>query len=378
MTFPGSDLFPTSDRVPPPSLSDRHPPEPAPVPGGFRTLPRLIWHPAGLLFTLSALSAVALPWAWALPLTDGHAHLRLAIFGFAGAAVSGYVLTALPAWAGRGTAIPAALLAALAIIARASALVWPGSFLPLLPLALIGCAVLWPVLIAGNWAKLPIAAAPLALAGSEALIISGRLQGAQLPMALAALILVVGGRAIPAFLNAERKRNGKPTRAAGPVWPALALLVFGAVSGVTLALALVALWVLHRAARGIRAGAANRILCLAYAGLAPGLAAPVLNLSPMIALHLLTLFAIGPMILAFASRITMTRRNGSLIPRRRHLSALALILAAAALRPLGETHPQALWLAGAAWSLAWALILSAHLPALLRPAPFPVFSAAQA
>lgn len=378
MTFPGSDLFPTSDRVPPPSLSCRHPPKPAPVPGGFRTLPRLVWHPAGLFFILSALSAMVLPWVWVMPLADPQTHLRLALFGFAGAAVSGYVLTALPAWAGRGASIPAVLLAAMAIAARAMALVWPEAIAPLLPLVLVACAILWPVLAARNWAKLPLAATPLALAGAEAMVTLGRLDGSYLPMALAALILTVGGRAIPAFLNAERKRRGQAAQTAGPVWPALAMMGLGLVSRSDWALALVAIWVLHRAAGGVGAGGANRMLCLAFAGLAPGLCAPMLHIPPMVALHLLTLFAIGPMILAFTARITMERRNGSLIPRRRHWAALALILTAAVLRPWGETVPQALWLAGAAWSLAWALVLSVHLPALLRPAPFPVFSASQA
>lgn len=378
MTFPGSDPLPTPDRVPPPSHSDWHPPEPAPVPGGFRTLPRLIWHPAGPFFTLSALAAVALPWVSALSLADPHTHLRLAVFGFAGSAVSGYVLTALPAWAGRGAALPAALLAGLVTLSRGAALAWPDAVAPLLPLFLVACAILWPVLSARNWAKLPLAAMPLALAGAEALVILGKLDGSLLPMALAALILAVGGRAIPAFLNAERKRRSQPARPAGPVWPALAVMALALASGADWGLALVAIWVLHRASKGIRAGGANRMLCLGYAGLAPGLLAPVLQVPPLIALHLLTLFAIGPMILAFAGRVTMNRQDGGLIPRRRHWAALALILTAALLRPMAETAPQALWLAGAAWSLAWVLVLTVHLPALLRPAPFPVFSASQA
>ena len=52
-------------------------------------------HPAGVFFALAGALAAALPWVWLLPVDDpGLAHVRLGIFGFGGAAVTGYILTA--------------------------------------------------------------------------------------------------------------------------------------------------------------------------------------------------------------------------------------------------------------------------------------------
>ncbi len=86
-----------------------------------------LWrHPAGVFFALAAALATALPWVWLLPLDDPRlAHVRLGIFGFGGAAVAGYVLTAQRAWTGRDAPLPAWLLGTLALAARIAALRWP-------------------------------------------------------------------------------------------------------------------------------------------------------------------------------------------------------------------------------------------------------------
>lgn len=64
---------------------------------GFRPF-YLLGTAYGLLLMLSWLAAFAGLWAPAYPLRLWHAHEM--IFGFAGAIVSGFVLTALPSWAG--------------------------------------------------------------------------------------------------------------------------------------------------------------------------------------------------------------------------------------------------------------------------------------
>lgn len=360
--------------------------------------PPLAWHPAGVFFTLAALIALGLPWLWLLALDDPRmVHLRLGIFGFGGGAVTGYVLTAQRAWTGRQPALPALALPALALgvlwlTARGLALGLPDQPLAFLPPALaVALAVLWPVLVARRWGRLPVAAAPLALTLAEAALPAADIPPQTLALAMAALILFVGGRAIPAFLATDRQRRGLPPRPTGPLWPGLAALAAGLGlngPGGLAGLVLAALWVLWRAWPGIRPGAptdaANRMLSLAYTGLAAGLcgiaAGRVDALPPLAALHLLTLGAMGPMILAFAARTTMHRPPGAgLRPRRRHWLALALIGAATLARVAAELDPANPWLtlSGLAWSGAWALFLSVHAAALPHPTPHPVLSAAR-
>ncbi len=347
-----------------------------------------LWrHPAGVFFTLAGIMAAALPWVWLLPLADPRlAHLRLGLFGFGGAAVAGYVLTAQKAWTGRDAPIGAPALGVLAVAARIVSLVWPDAVLaPLLPLLVIALAVLWPVVAARRWARLPLASVPMALALAEVAVIDGHLPASPLPLAMAALILAVGGRAVPAFLAAERGEWAAPS----PFWPGLALILAGiALAGTAwaaAALVLAALWVLARLRGASRAGPANRMLALAYAGLCPALlaqAAVEAGTIPAIAAeHLLAMGVMGPMVLSFAARATMRRPAGAgLAPRRRHWLGFALLLLAAAIRAAGEaaTDPAG-WIAlsGLLWSGGWIAFLSAHLPALPRPAPFPVLSAAR-
>lgn len=360
--------------------------------------------PAGVFFALAAAAALALPWVWLLPLDDPRlAHLRLGIFGFGGAAVAGYILTAAKAWTGREAPLPAPALGALMAAARAAALVRPEAILPVAaPLLAVAAAVLWPVVAARRWERFPIASVPLALALAEVAVVRGDVSAALLPLAMAGLILAVGGRAVPAFLAADAELAGAAPRPPGPRgpgarwptshWPGLVLVALAmALSGPARAVALLlaALWVLTRL-RGLgRAGPANRMLALAYGGLAPALAvlaaaeAGPLSaaIPPAAAQHLVTMGVMGPMILAFAARATMRRPpGGRLLPLRRHRLAFAAILAATLVRAGAELlDDPAPWitLAGLVWSGGWAAFLAAHLPALTRPAPFPVLSAAR-
>ncbi len=162
----------------------------------------------------------------------------------------------------------------------------------------------------------------------------------------------------------------------------IGILSSGAIG--TTALAITSLWVLHRAWAGVGAWPASRMLCLAYAALAAGLlgivTARVGMLPPLVQAHLLTMGAMGSMIMAVATRVSMRRTHGkSLMPLIRHWIALWLIFAATAVRCLAEmitAHHDALMItAGIVWSAAWLLFLSAHLTALGHPAPFPLLSA---
>lgn len=347
-------------------------------------------HPAGVFFALAAAFAVMLPWVWLLPVDDPRlAHVRLGIFGFGGAAVTGYILTAQKAWTGREAPLPALVLGALALAARSAAFLWPEAILPVaLPLLAVAVSVLWPVVAARQWARLPLGSVPLALVVAEALLTRGALPADTLPLAMAALVLVVGGRAVPAFLAADADLAGKTHPRPGPHWPGLVLIAAAmALAGPVQAamLVLAALWILTRLSGFGRAGGANRMLALAYGGLAPALAALAAAdaglVRPAAADHLVTMGVMGPMILAFASRATMRRHPGRpLGPLRRHRIAFAAVVAAAMVRAGAEAVADpAPWitLAGMIWSGGWLVFLAAHLPALARPAPFPVLSAAR-
>lgn len=352
----------------------------------------LIFHPAGAFFALAAIVAVILPWLWLMPLDDpGHVHVRLGIFGFGGMAVYGYLLTAQRAWTGAEPPLPTLGLAALALGARTLALAEPESvWLASLPLLVIALAILLPVLWARRWDKAPLALVPLGLVMAEGALVRQQISADALPLAMGAVILAVGGRMTAAFLIDERRHRGLPLRPAAPVWPGLVMMGVGAASSGaigTSAPAVAALWVLYRAWGGLEARPANRMLCMAYAALAAGLlgivAARLGMLPPLAQAHLLTMGAMGSMIMAVAARVSMCRTHDKgLMPLTRHWIALWLIFAATAARCLAEMatpHHNALMItAGIIWSAAWLLFLSAHLAALGHPAPFPLLSAERA
>lgn len=150
-----------------------------------------------------------------------------------------------------------------------------------------------------------------------------------------------------------------------------------------LVLIAVTLWVLYQVRGGFGAGPANRFLCFAYLGLVPvmlGMAAtPAGLLIPRAELHLLTMGAMGPVILAIAARVAMRRpKDGQLVPRSCHWGALCLVFAATVARCVAEVAPRPeFWMiaAGVCWSTAWSLFLWAHLSMIGRPPAFPLLSA---
>jgi len=351
----------------------------------------LIFHPAGIFFALAGIIAVVLPWLGLLSLADPRlAHIRLGLFGFGGTAICGYVMTAQKAWTGRAFPVPALLAGALALGARLASLGFPMAFWPVflfsLPVALM---ILWPVLLARRWDKIPLAMVPLALVAAEVLLVDGWDIAGLLPSALAVLIFVVGSRLVSSFAAEARRRRDLSVPHRPPLWLGCILLGSGLLhqGGIgMLAMPATVLWIIIRSVDGYRLGQANRMLALGYAGLVPGMiaiAAARFGLVPhLVQVHALTMATMGPMILAVAARITMHRPAGAgLLPRRRHWTALVLISLAALTRGLAELSelaPILLVAAGIGWSAAWIFFLSAHLQALMQPAPFPLLSAERA
>ncbi len=180
---------------------------------GFRPFFLLagIWAAAGLtLWMLSFLGLLNLPTAFD-PL-NWHAHEML--FGFAAAAVAGFVLTAAPNWTrrlplqGKSLLFLVALWLAGRAAVTASAVIggWTAAVVDVAFLAVLLAAVAREIVAGRNWRNLPVVAALAVLCGANitfhigALTSQGTTASARLAVAvLIVLICLIGGRIIPSF-----------------------------------------------------------------------------------------------------------------------------------------------------------------------------------
>ncbi|RAI55177.1 NnrS family protein [Roseicella frigidaeris] len=357
-----------------------------------------------IVLWVAALHGAGLP-EGPLPGARWHGHEMLA--GFIGAALSGFLLTAIPNWTGcpAYSGAPLALLAALFVAARLVLL--PGSPVPA-PIAAIVALLPIPALLATVLPAVIQAATPR-LFGPPALILAfwagdvlmlgdaagwwdGTFaRGALLSLDVAlALVGLIGGRIIPAFTRSALKKAGQEVEphplpgvdtagVAALVTVALVDLVApggivaGLVSAVAAALALLRLsrwwglrtldqpilWVLHLAYLMVPVALAVKASCLlADAGWAANW------------LHLQGIGAVGLMILAVMPRATMGHTGYPLVAPRLTVAAWVLLPISALLRVFGPIlvpGTSAYAAAGALWILAFGLFLAAHGPMLLRP-----------
>ncbi len=369
-------------------------------------------------FLLAGLQAALMVPAWLLLWLGGHGmalsyppvlwHAHEMLFGFAGAAVAGFLLTAVPNWTGapplKGR--PLMALTGLWLAARIAfdlggllppsvAAVLAIAFLPCLALSLAG-----PLLAAGkprNLVFLPIlglltAAEGLVLAemqGWGSLGRNGLLLGVFI---LLLMIAVIGGRIIPGFTaNGLRPLGRVVTPKSHPRLEkaaigslALAGLAWTvAPDGDSLAggLALAAaalnaarlpgwygwktapvplLWVLHLGFAWLPLG----LLLLGLSCFLPAV--------PMqAALHGLTTGCIGLMVVGVMSRAALGHSGRALRPHRLTVVAYGSIALAGLIRTLGPLvdPDQALLLSGLAWSLGFALYAAVYAPICLAPRP---------
>ena len=373
---------------------------------GFRPffLAAAAWACTALLLWLASL-AHGLPLPSAMAPLAWHAHEML--FGFAMAAVAGFMLTAIPNWTGRLplSGRPLAALAGLWLVGRLATVTsaWigavPGAVLDLaFPLALLA-VVLREVAVGRNWRNLPVCAGaalllvanlltqlePLGLADATGL-------GQRLAIGtLAMLVALIGGRIIPSFTTNALRRQGE-ARLPAP---------FGRLDKAVLAASLVAIlaWVAtpERAATGILlvlAGLGHGlrlarwrplttrgepllwVLLLGYAWLALGLVllgADALRGTFGQHLHALTAGCFPTMILAVMSRATLGHTGRELKADRATTAAYLLVSLGALARVAAHAFP-AVYLpmvsaAGLAWLLGFVLFLAVYGPMLLRPRP---------
>lgn len=337
-----------------------------------------------------------------------HAHEM--VFGFAGAAIAGFLLTSAPVWTNR-PAVAGPRLAALALLWLAGRIaVFAGGALPspwiaatidtafLLALAVVTAAPIFGSRSRRNYA-FPLLVGVLALAnalthaGAAGVAPAAGAAGLRLAVGSVLLIVtVIGGRLVPLFTRASIKREGAlrevrylawADAAAGPLVGAFVIAdVLAPGSTVSGALALVAGAVVALRTRGWALGFALRdpllwSMHLAYLWIPIGLA--LLGASSFVdavprnlALHAITTGAIGGMILAIMTRVALGHTGRPFRAPRGIPFAYGLVLAAALARSFGPLFaPGAtsglLLASGALWVGAFAIFLAVYTPYLVSP-----------
>ena len=368
-------------------------------------------------FLMAGLAALTLIPAWVAvwvfgaslginwPPTLWHAHEM--VFGFVGAAIAGFLLTAVPSWTGhRGFGgPPLMILVAVWLCGRlvvASGASWPAGavlavdvgFLVLLagllappllrarnrntPLLFV-LALLAMCNIAFHWALMQRDAS----AASHSLLMA-------IDIALL-MVTVIGGRILPAFTSSGLHASG--SKVTVRAWPLMA----AAAIGVMVAVALVdLLWPNSRGA-GVLAGIAAIIqairlaqwrttatlkqpilwvLHVAYAWLPLGLALKSAALLAGIAgsafwLHALTIGVLATMVFGVMTRAALGHTGRPVVARPLTVAAYVLLLLAGVTRVFGLStglnYSLVILLSASLWTSAFAFFLWVYVPILCSP-----------
>ena len=371
--------------------------------GGFRPffLGAAVWAIIALaawltvLFGYVSFESLENPLAW---------HRHEILFGFVGAAIAGFVLTAVPNWTGRLPIAggPLAALFAVWLAARLLPFVLSdhNSMLILVDggFYLLLAFLLAREIIQSRNRNLPVVAIIFlfGVAGIlDRLEMAGSLDsslGWRAGLSLVVLLIaIIGGRIIPSFtrnwlasIGAREPLPAQPstldkliialTAAALLAWHSAP---FSLVSAVLLSSASVAHFLRLSKWQGWRCGsnALVWILHLAYLWLPVGLfllaGAQVEIVTETAGIHALSTGAMATMILAVISRASLGHTGRALITCRKIVVSYAFITIAAALRvqaalPIGDGQV-ALAVAGAAWFGAFGLFLIRYGPILCAP-----------
>ena len=376
--------------------------------GGYRPFfaGGALWALIALALWLCALSgALTLPThfdplAW-------HRHEML--FGFVGAVIAGFLLTAIPNWTGRLpiAGVPLALLFGLWLSARVAVL-FSAQLGPLLAALLdVGFFVALAALaarevFAAKNHNVPIVGIVLLFAIADAVdhlaaagIIADEGLGTRAAIALVILMIsLVGGRIVPSFTRNWLIKQG--TQRDLPTQPGLFDKIVIAMTAITMAtwliaplnsfvgilLLLAAALQAIRLARwsGVRAWRDPLVLVLhvGYAWLPVGLCLLGLSLvgsavPATSAIHALTAGAMATMILAVMTRATLGHTGRELSADGWTRAIYVLITLGAALRVAAPLLPfdymRTIELAGLSWGGAFVLFVVAYGPKLFGPRP---------
>jgi uncharacterized protein involved in response to NO len=334
---------------------------------GFRPFFLLagVWAPLSMVLFIAMFEGyIVLPTAFDALVWHYHEML----FGYAGAVLAGFALTAIPNWTGRLPLQGAPLLGLVLIwiagraAVSVSALIgtWAAAAVDLLFLAALAAVILREIVAGRNWRNLPLAAAVILLFLCNVLIhyetlgfVDSAGWAQKLPIAVViVLITLIGGRIIPSFSRnwlAKRGATRLPhsfgrfdrltiavTLVALAWWAAAPLgPVTGGLAALAAALNLVRLarwqglatrtepllWVMHVGYLWIPVG----LLLLAIASWLP-------DFPQSSAIHALTTGAIGTMTLAVMSRATLGHTGQPLQAGAGLTLAYLLVTAAVVLR----------------------------------------------
>ncbi|GLZ86832.1 hypothetical protein Pres01_28830 [Metapseudomonas resinovorans] len=378
----------------------------------IRPLWRLGFRPFFLFGTAFALVAVLI---WLLALHgQTHAwqptggwlawHRHEMVFGFGGAIIAGFLLTAVQNWTGNpGLRGPA--LAALAMLWLAARLAWlmgaPVALVIALELTFLPAVAfvmgrsLWRVRQRNNY---PVVVVLTLLAIADALALWGLASGSDALQRqgvltalwlIAALMGLIGGRVIPFF---TQRGLGRVQQVKAWPWLDWSMLLGGVLLAASFAVGMglqpdpwlaipclvLGLGNLLRLVRWYDGGIWRVVLLwplhLAFAWLAVaplGLAAWHLGIlgNPSLAQHALGVGAMGGLILAMIARVSLGHSGRPLEPSRVMGLAFALLnlgaLARVILVPLAGSA--ALWLAALCWIIAFALFLRYYAVLLCTP-----------
>ena len=374
------------------------------------------WAPFALgfrpFFLLAGIAAVVLLAVWGWAFTSGrlphnyygyigwHSHEML--FGYVGAVIAGFLLTAARNWTGVQTlrGVPLALLALLWLSGRIAPFItalphWSVALIDLSFLPLFAVALVVPLLRAKHYQSLVFVAIATALFCGNLLIHLQLLgitrdtahRGTYLTVDLILLtIVVMGGRVIPFFTE-----KGVPSGFVTRSWPwvekaaPISVLLLGLFEvgwpepwavGLAAAAAAIAngvrLYGWHT--RGVWRVPLLWVLHVGYAFLVLGFALRALatagHFPPLLALHALTIGGIGGISFGMMARVTLGHTGRTLIPPRRMSWAFALIYGATLARvflPFMGPYQVAVGIAAALWVLAFGIFVVIYAPTLLRP-----------
>jgi uncharacterized protein involved in response to NO len=375
--------------------------------GGFRPFftGGAAWALIALVLWLCALAgAVTLPTAFD-PLA-WHRHEML--FGFVGAVVAGFLLTAIPNWTGRLpiAGMPLAWLFGLWLAARLAVLF--SSAVGPVPAALIDvgfflvlAALAAREVLAAQNRNVPIVAMVLLFGVANAVdhaaaagLVGDDMAGVRAGIGLVILMIsVIGGRIVPSFtrnwLVKHGAKTGLPTQPGrfdlltiGVTATALLSWVAGWPDELTTGLLLVAAAILQstRLARwsGFRTFRDPLVVILhvGYAWVPVGLLLLGLSLTGTavprtVAIHALTAGAMATMILAVMTRATLGHTGRELRADKHTVALYALVTIGAALRVAAPVLPfdyvLLIQISGSLWAGAFLLFLIAYGPKLLGP-----------
>ena len=340
----------------------------------------------------------------ALPLARWHGHEML--FGFVGAAIAGFLLTAVPSWTGTKavSGAPLGALAALWLLARAALSPWlglqvtPWTLLSPLFFLALGAVLSVPLVRKRNYRNFQFLLLLALLGAADLLFVAAQFGWVAAPpfdpLRFAAnvvllLIAVVGGRIVPLFTRNALVQRGEQSSIVPTPWlerASLAAVVAvilvdlirpeTAFAGTVAAVAAVLLTVRVSRWRGYRTLQMPIVVILhaGYAWLPIALAlksAWLLLHAPWAAnwLHALTAGAFGTMILGVMTRVALGHTGRPLVVARPISVAYVLVILGAGLRVAGPALAPSLFVpllfaAAVLWGGAFLIFLVVYWPIL--------------